>query len=142
MNSESLAEFSLILMIRVSMKVTHHRQISLSSVFQPALTALINPCLAFRHIQISFNISTPNEQASCLIRSHRPLLYSAVLECHQGSFVRLLYNLFKALIGAYSLAFSSEDLVCCRANLYNVLGRSRSPAVRAWGPFSCSALSL
>lgn len=105
----TLAELSLILMIRVFMKVTDYWQNSLSSVFQLALTALIKACLVFRHIQISFNISTPNKQASCLIRH---------------------------LHFAHLLVFSCEELVCCRGNLYNVLGRSQSPAARALGLFS------
>lgn len=138
----TLAELSLILMNRVSMKVIHHWQISLSTVFQLALTTLIKACLAFRHIQISFNISAPNEQASCLIRSHRYLCSLPFSSVIRGALCICCIIFLKALIGAHSLVFSCEDLVCCCANLYNVLGGSWSPAARAWGLFSCSVLSL
>lgn len=127
----TLAGLSLILMNRVSTKVIHHWQISLST----ALTTLIKASLAFRHIQISFNISTPNEQASRLLRSHRHLCSLAFSSVIRGAPCNCCIIFLKALIGAHSLVFSSEDLGCCRANLCDVLGRSRSPAARARGLF-------
>lgn len=78
----------------------------------------------------------------CLIRSHRYLCSLPFSSVIRGALCICCIIFLKALIGAHSLVFSCEDLVCCCANLYNVLGGSRSPAARAWGLFSCSVLSL